>query len=111
MKPNQIVMGVDATVSTPEPGLTRHMLAYDPQLMLVRNVMVSGWVGAQHSHPHSQAIYILSGHIRLALDGKVLNLYAGDTVVIDGGMDHQATAIADSEVLDVFTPHREDFLA
>jgi quercetin dioxygenase-like cupin family protein len=110
MKPNQIVLGADAIVSQPEPGLTRHLLAYDPQLMLVRNVMVNGWVGAQHSHPHSQAIYILSGHIRLTLDGKVLNLYAGDTVVIDGSLEHQASAIMDSEVLDVFTPQREDFL-
>jgi hypothetical protein len=30
-------------------------------------------------------------------------------VVVDGDLDHQASALEDSEVLDIFTPYREDY--
>jgi len=33
----------------------------------------------------------------------------GDTIVIDVGVQHQASALIASEVLDVFTPIREDY--
>jgi quercetin dioxygenase-like cupin family protein len=35
---------------------------------------------------------------------------AGDSFVVRGGIEHQATALADAVVLDVFTPCREDYL-
>jgi quercetin dioxygenase-like cupin family protein len=34
---------------------------------------------------------------------------AGDSVVVDGGVEHQASAVESSEVLDVFTPLREEY--
>ena len=45
-----------ATLSSPEAGLSRQVLAYNNQLMLVRHLMEKGWVGARHSHPHEQQV-------------------------------------------------------
>ncbi len=35
---------------------------------------------------------------------------SGDSFVVSGGVEHQASAIETSVVLDVFTPTREDYL-
>ena len=47
-------------VSTPEPGMVRQVLAYNPHLMLIRHNFTKGWVGAKHKHPHHQMVYVLS---------------------------------------------------
>ena len=100
----------DATpTSTPEPGMNRQVLAYNAQLMLVRHNFTKGWVGARHKHPHHQMVYVVKGHIVFEAEGKSWELRAGDSVVVDGNLDHQASALEDSEVLDIFTPYREDY--
>ena len=100
----------DATpVSSPEPGMQRQVLAYNPHLMLVRHNFVKGWSGARHSHPHHQLVYVVRGHIVFEAEGKITDLRAGDSVVVDGDVAHQASAVEESEVLDVFTPVREDY--
>jgi unsaturated pyranuronate lyase len=105
-----IYTATDATPrSTPEPGMLRQVLAYSPQLMLVRHQFEKGWNGARHSHPHHQLVYITRGHIRFEAQGKTWDLRAGDSVVVDGGVDHQASALEDSEALDIFTPYRQDY--
>ena len=105
-----VYTATDATPkSTPEPGMIRQVLAFNPHLMLVRHNFEKGWVGARHSHPHHQMVYIVSGHIVFQAEGKSWDLRAGDSVVVDGNLDHQASALEDSEVLDIFTPYREDY--
>ena len=96
-------------VSTPEPGMQRQVLAYNPHLMLVRHLFEKGWNGARHSHPHHQMVYVVRGHIRFEAEGKSWDLRSGDSVVVDGNLAHQASALEDSEVLDIFTPYREDY--
>jgi quercetin dioxygenase-like cupin family protein len=97
-------------VSSPESGLERQVLAYNQQLMLIRHHFASGWVGARHSHPHHQLVYVVRGHIRFDGGGKTVDLRSGDSLVVDGNVEHQARALEDSEVLDVFTPYREDYV-
>jgi quercetin dioxygenase-like cupin family protein len=105
-----VYTATDATsVSSPEKGMRRQVLAYNQQLMLVRHQFVEGWVGARHSHPHYQLVYIVRGHIRFEGGGKTVDMRGGDSLVVDGNIEHQATALEDSEVLDVFTPYREDY--
>ena len=100
----------DATPkTTPEAGMVRQVLAYNPHLMLVRHQFEKGWVGARHSHPHHQLVYVTRGHIRLEAEGKTWELRAGDSVAVDGGVEHQASALEESEALDVFTPYREEY--
>lgn len=95
--------------SSPEPGLLRQVLAYTEKLMLVRHRMEKGWSGARHSHPHEQLVYVLRGHLRFTGGGKTFEARAGDSFVVPGGVEHQAIAFEDSEVIDVFAPFREDY--
>ena len=54
-------------------------------------------------------MYVVSGALRVDVDGEVFDVHAGDSFVVDGGVEHQASALEASEVLDVFTPVREDY--
>src|ERR1700751_3121144 len=93
----------DAKSFTPEAGMVRQGLAHSDQLMLVRHFFGEGWVGGRHSHPHHQLVYVVKGAIRVDVDGRVFDVRAGDSFVVDGGVEHQSSALEASEVLDVFT--------
>jgi quercetin dioxygenase-like cupin family protein len=96
--------------SAPENGLKRRVLAYNDKLFLAEHEMVKGWVGAVHTHPHDQIVYVVQGHIQVTSQGNSFELRTGDTFVIRGGVEHGAYAIEDSRVVDVFTPCREDYI-
>jgi quercetin dioxygenase-like cupin family protein len=106
-----LVKTQDPETFTPEPGMRRQVLANTDQLMLVRHYFDADWVGARHSHPHHQLVYVISGAIRVDIGGKVFDAHAGDSFIVDGNVEHQASALEPSEVLDVFTPTREDYRA
>jgi quercetin dioxygenase-like cupin family protein len=105
-----IYTATDATqVTKPEPGMLRQVLAYNPHLMLVRHTFEKGWKGARHIHPHHQVVYVVRGHILFEAQGKSWELRGGDSIVVDGGVEHQASAFEASEILDIFTPYRQDY--
>jgi quercetin dioxygenase-like cupin family protein len=99
----------DESMSHPEPGLRRQVMSYSPSIMLVRHRMKKGWVGARHSHPHEQMVYIVSGHLTFQHPGGIFEATTGDSFLVPGNVEHQASALEDSEVLDIFTPYREDY--
>ncbi len=99
-----------ADPSHPEPGLTRRVGAYNDKLFLAEHRMEQGWVGVAHSHPHDQIAYVISGHLRVKVGHQTFEIRSGDSFVIRGGIEHQATALQPSIVIDVFTPCREDYL-
>jgi len=96
--------------SDPEPGLKRQVLAHNTNLMLVRHLMQKGWQGTRHSHPHDQLVYIISGRLRFTGGSSTFEAKGGDSFLVPGGIEHQAAALEDSEVLDVFNPYREDYV-
>jgi len=68
------------------------------------------WVGARHRHPHEQIVYVVSGRLQVTIAGQMFEIGAGDSFVVRGGVEHQASALDDSVVIDVFTPCRNDYL-
>lgn len=78
-------------------------------MMLVRHLMEAGWKGARHSHQHEQLVYIVRGHLRFQSGDSSFEVFSGDSFIVPGDLEHEAFAIEESEVLDVFTPYREDY--
>ncbi len=105
----EVTPSLDATMSTPEPGLRRQVMSFSPSMMLVRHRMEKGWVGARHSHPHEQMVYVVSGHLIFESPAGKFEAKTGDSFLVPSDVPHQASALTDSEVLDVFTPYREDY--
>ncbi|HJZ51814.1 MAG TPA: cupin domain-containing protein [Candidatus Acidoferrales bacterium] len=109
--PDLVVVKVDAAPeSKPEPGLTRKVMAYNDKLFLAEHQMVKGWVGSVHSHPHDQVVYVVRGHLKVTCQGKTFEIRSGDSFVVRGDVEHGASALEDSLVVDVFTPCREDYI-
>jgi quercetin dioxygenase-like cupin family protein len=105
-----VVEGVTVDATQPEPGLARRVGAFNDKLFLAEHRMEKGWVGAAHSHPHDQMVYVISGHLRVAAGGRTFDVKSGDSFAVRGGVEHQASAVEASLVIDVFTPCREDYL-
>jgi quercetin dioxygenase-like cupin family protein len=98
-----------SAVTTPEDGLQRQVLAYNPRLMLVRHHLAKGWKGTRHKHPHDQLVYVVHGAISFTARNQTIEMRSGDSVIVSGNIEHQAQALEETEVLDVFTPYREDY--
>lgn len=71
----------------------------------------AGSVLPEHSHPHEQvAAQVISGEFELTLEGESKVMKAGDIAVIPSNAVHSGKAITDCQLLDVFSPVREDYL-
>jgi quercetin dioxygenase-like cupin family protein len=97
-------------ITYPDRGIARQVLTDDPQLMLVSVRFETGAEGALHSHPHVQATYCASGRFRFVLEGAEHELCAGDSLMIPGGAEHGCVCLEAGELLDCFSPRRDDFL-
>ena len=105
-----VVKSTDMAIHSPEPGLVRRVGAYNEKLFLAEHRMQKGWVGVRHQHPHDQVVFVVTGQLSVTIGNEAFVVNAGDSFVVRGGIEHQATALADAVVLDVFTPCREDYL-
>jgi quercetin dioxygenase-like cupin family protein len=64
-----------------------------------------------HSHPHEQIVWVTKGKLKIRIGKEEKVMTAGDVAIIPGGFEHAGSYVEDSEILDVFAPPREDFLA
>ena len=105
-----VVRSFAVAASSPENGLVRRIGAYNDKLLLAEHRMEKGWIGARHQHPHDQVVYVVRGKLSVKVGNASFDVSMGDSFVVRGGVDHQATALEDSIVVDVFTPCRHDYL-
>jgi quercetin dioxygenase-like cupin family protein len=105
-----VVVSRNAKESEPETGLKRRVLAYNDKLLVAEHEMKKGWVGKVHSHRHEQVVYVVRGHLTVTCRERTFDVRTGDTFAVRGGVEHGASAVEDSLVVDVFTPCREDYI-
>lgn len=91
-------------------GIKRKIMAYNETMMLVKVAFEPGAIGTLHQHPHTQASYVSKGIFDITIDGKTQRLHAGDVYLVPAGLIHGAICIELGELVDVFTPMREDFV-
>lgn len=90
--------------------ITRRMVA-GAQGMVVWWEMEAGAHVAAHSHPHEQIVWMRKGRMEVRLGDKRRMCGPGDLAVIPGGVEHEVWIHEDTDVIDIFAPPREDFLA
>lgn len=64
----------------------------------------------EHQHPHEQCGYVISGEYELTIESEKWILKSGDSYAILGNKKHSFRVFSAREVIDVFTPQREDYL-
>ena len=93
-----------------DPGVLRQVLADHENLMVVSFKFDAGAQGQLHEHPHVQSTYVKSGQFRFQLDGEEFEVRAGDSFVIPSNTRHGCVCLEPGELIDCFTPRRDDFL-
>ena len=88
--------------------ITRRILVGEKE-MIVWWSMKAGVHAAAHKHPHEQIFVMQSGKMEFRLGNERRVCGPGDVGVIPGGVEHEAWFPEDTEVIDVFSPPREDF--
>jgi quercetin dioxygenase-like cupin family protein len=87
------------------------------RLVVGKNVMlqlISVKAGSRppgHSHPHKQVIWITSGRMQYRLgEAEAQECKSGSLVVIPGGVPHETWFPEDTDLVEIFSPIREDLL-
>ena len=92
------------------PGLKRQMMGYDKNIMLLKVAFEEGAVGSMHDHYHSQVTYVVSGEFEMTIGDEVKMIKGGDSYYIPPHVPHGIVCKKKGVLIDVFSPHREDFL-
>ena len=94
-------------------GVQLDVLAIGDRSMVTKMNYVEGNFATTHRHPHEQCGYVVSGRYRLRVEYPEpveVILSPGDSYAIPGQTPHSFEVLEGGEVVDVFTPHREDYL-
>ena len=95
---------------TADEGVLRQGLADHPDLMMVSFQFKAAAVCHLHSHPHVQSTFVRSGRFQFTVDGVEREVGPGDSCVIPSGAEHGCKCLEAGELIDCFTPRRDDFL-
>ncbi|MEM9822736.1 MAG: cupin domain-containing protein, partial [Bacteroidota bacterium] len=63
-----------------------------------------------HKHHHSQVTYVESGEFEMTIGDQVKMIKGGDSYYIPPMVMHGCKCIKPGKLIDVFSPHRADFL-
>jgi quercetin dioxygenase-like cupin family protein len=62
-----------------------------------------------HSHKEHQIGYIIKGKLQFFTENEEFIAEEGDSYVFESNEKHGANVVEDSEVIDVFSPSRDDY--
>lgn len=88
----------------------RKTIAHGKNLTTCHLYFEAGGIGEPHKHPQTQVAIILSGRFEFTLNGDTVLLSSGDSVYIPGNAEHSLVCLEKGELIDVFTPEREDLI-
>ena len=80
-------------------GHTARTLVRKPDLRIVLIVMKPGARIAEHRADETASVHALSGHVRVRLPDKVVDLAAGRLLVIERELKHDLEAVVESAFL------------
>ncbi|MFC2090455.1 cupin domain-containing protein [Bacteroidota bacterium] len=91
-------------------GVSRQILGWDEQIMMVKVKFEKGSIGNPHHHIHSQTTYCESGRFQFTIGENDYVIKEGDGIYVPPDMVHSAICLEEGMLLDVFSPYRKDFI-
>lgn len=101
----------DPPLRTLREGVSFKTVAHGEKTHLTEFHLAKGSVIPEHSHPHEQTGYLVSGRLKFRIGAETFEARSGDGWNIGGGVAHGVDVLEDSLVIEVFSPPREDYLA
>jgi quercetin dioxygenase-like cupin family protein len=92
------------------PTMERQVL-WGEQVTMARFHLGQGTHIALHKHESEQFTTVLAGTLKLDVAGREVVVRPGETLLIPAWVEHEAWAMEDTVVLDVFSPPRADWRA
>ena len=91
------------------PGIYRKTLIYNNNMMLCHFILEENSEVPLHSHKEHQIGYVIKGKLQFFTENEKFMAEEGDSYVFESNEKHGAKILEDSEVIDVFSPSREDY--
>ncbi len=94
------------------PSMKRQIITGE-KMMIARMNFKDGFIVPLHHHVHEQITQVVSGSMRFWFGEnkeQVMDLHAGDVVVIPSNVPHEALMIGEVVEIDSWSPPREDWL-
>ncbi|MGI9114283.1 MAG: cupin domain-containing protein [Chthoniobacterales bacterium] len=92
------------------PGIRRRTHAHGRTMYQMMAQLEAGSRMPAHSHPQEQIVHILSGRMKLIVDGATHELKTGDSFYLASNVSHGVETLEETRVLDTFSPPRDDYL-
>jgi quercetin dioxygenase-like cupin family protein len=93
------------------PGIKRQTTTSGKTMYQMQAKLDAGSKMPEHRHPQEQLVYILSGRMKLIVEGRAHELQTGDSFYLAGNVPHGVETMEETRVLDTFSPPRDEYLA
>ena len=93
------------------PGIKRRTHAHGRTMYQMIAQLDAGSRMPEHQHTQEQIVHILSGRMKLIVEGVPYELKPGDSYYLASNIPHGVETIEDTRVLDTFSPPRNEYLA
>ena len=92
------------------PQISRKAI-HTAAMTIARLHIKKGGVVPEHKHVHEQVAHVEKGALKFVVAGEEHVLRAGQSLVLPSMVPHGVEALEDTDVIDTFTPVREDWVA
>ena len=89
--------------------VTRQVI-HGSSITIARIGIARGGAVPTHSHINEQVLNMITGRLKVILDGVEMVLHGGQTLVIPPNVPHSVEALEETVAVDVFSPAREDWI-
>jgi quercetin dioxygenase-like cupin family protein len=93
------------------PGIKRQTVTSGKSMYQMLATLEAGSKMPEHHHPQEQVVHILSGRMKLIVEGTAHEMTTGDSFYLAGNVPHGVETIEETRVLDTFSPPRDEYLA
>jgi quercetin dioxygenase-like cupin family protein len=93
------------------PGIKRQTVTSGKSMYQMVAHLDAGSKMPEHRHPQEQIVHLLRGRMKLIVDGTAHEMVPGDSFYLASNVPHGVETIEDTQVLDTFSPPRDEYLA
>ena len=91
------------------PRMVRKVI-HGANMTIARLELLKGAVVPEHHHVHEQIATVETGSLKFLVEGGEQIVGAGQSIAIPPQVPHGVEALEDSQVVDVFSPARGDWI-
>ncbi len=110
IKSKEVFIDKDCEWEKVAEGVSRKIMGYDVNVMMVKIKFEDNAIGYAHQHHHSQTSYVVSGKFELQMGDEKKIITGGDGFYVPPNKIHGVVCLEAGMLIDVFSPLREDFL-